>query len=106
MKFEIFERILRIGLLFDGLLNNVKSLLCCFNVDYKQDPYQSKSITEYVFNLDDEYISWISILHHWIVQCITEVKYVTAAKTASEVIWLDSIITKMWSKQDNLYYDR
>ncbi|OAE30129.1 hypothetical protein AXG93_246s1000 [Marchantia polymorpha subsp. ruderalis] len=83
------------GLLFNGLLDNAKSLFGYVDVDYRQDLDKSRSITGYVFTLGGGSISWGSILQKCVAQSTIEAEYVAATEAAKEAIWLDRLIMEM-----------
>lgn len=62
------------NLLFDSLLENVKSLLRSIDADQGHDLNKNRSTSRYMFTLDDE----TSTLQKCVVQSRTEAEYVTA----------------------------
>ncbi|OAE29694.1 hypothetical protein AXG93_509s1470 [Marchantia polymorpha subsp. ruderalis] len=95
------------GLLFDGLLDNAKSLFGYVDADYGQDLDKRRSTTGYVFTLGGGSISWRSTLQKCVAQSTTEAEYVAAAEAAKEAIWLDRLIMEMGLKHGvvNLHSD-
>ncbi|OAE33501.1 hypothetical protein AXG93_1467s1030 [Marchantia polymorpha subsp. ruderalis] len=101
------KSILDYGLLFDGLLDNAKSLFGYVDVDCGQDLDKRRSTTGYVFTLGGGSISWRSTLQKCVAQSITEAEYVAVAEASKEAIWLDRLIIEMGLKQGvvNLHWD-
>jgi hypothetical protein len=84
-----------VGLLFDGYLENAKSLLDYVDVDYGQDLSGRKSTTVYVFTLRCGCISWRPTSQKCISQSTTKAEYVAAKEAVKEEIWLEKLITKI-----------
>lgn len=95
------------GLLFDGLLDNAKSLFGYVDADYGQDLDKMRSTTGYVFTLGGGSISSRSTLQKCVTQSTTEAEYVAAAEAAKEAIWLNKLIMEMELTQSviNLHCD-
>jgi hypothetical protein len=81
--------------LFDGSLENAKSLLSYVDADDGQDLSGRKSTTSYVFTLGGGYIKWRSTLQKCISQPTTKAKYIAAAEGAKKAIWLEKLITEI-----------
>lgn len=86
MNLRYLKSFVDYGLLFDGLLDNVKSLFGYVNVDHRHDLDKRISTIRYVFTFSGGSISWRSILYKCVIQLTMEAKYVAATEAAKKVI--------------------
>ncbi|GJV43850.1 gag-pol polyprotein [Tanacetum coccineum] len=70
--------------------------------NYTGDLDESKSTTGYVFTLSGETASWVLKLQSVVAMSTTEAKYVVAAQTSKEAVWLKMLLEELEHKQEKI----
>ena len=65
------------------------------NFNFQSDHDDSKSVSDYVFILNDGAICWKNFKQHTIANSICEVEYITVSDATKEAVWLWKFIDEL-----------
>ena len=67
-----------------------------------QESSLRRSLTEYLYKLDDCLINWKASLQHVVALSTTEAEYTAAAEAVKEAIWLKGLISELGMSQKTI----
>ena len=62
---------------------------------FQSDHDDSRSVSSYIFTLNDGAICWKSFKQHTVADSVCEAKYITASDAAKEAMWLRKFINEL-----------
>ena len=67
--------------------------------DFAGDLDRKKSISGYLFKLDNCLISWKATLQHIVALSSTEAEFVAVTEAVKESMWLRGLLNELWLKK-------
>lgn len=87
------------GLMYGKSKHEVCEVRGYVDSDFAGDLDIRKSISRYMFMLDNCLISWKATLQHIVALSSTEAEFVVAIEAVKESMWLKGLLNELWLKQ-------
>jgi hypothetical protein len=90
--FRYLLKIYQMKLMFQKSLKRLKEYT---NFDWIDDQNIKRSISNYVFNINSEIISWLSKWQSIVILFICEVKYIDQIQIVKKIVWLRNLLIQL-----------